>query len=72
VSQLAAAGDWKSDLARKAVGRIAQEGIEEAVEDAFQDIAFDAAINTLDRGVGNAIPNETIGSNAGDAIEAAW
>ena len=35
--------DWKGDLAKKAVGRAAREGIEDALEDEAVDAALSAA-----------------------------
>ena len=46
-SQAGALADWKSDLAKRAVGKAAREGIEEAVEDAIADAAFDTAFETV-------------------------
>jgi len=45
-SQAGALGDWKSELAKKAVGKAAREGIEEAVEDAISD-NIDTAFATV-------------------------
>jgi len=36
-------GDWAGDLAKKAVGRAAREGIEDALKDEALDATFDAA-----------------------------
>ena len=36
--QVNALSDWKSALARKAVGQVARAGIEEAVEDAAEKV----------------------------------
>ena len=69
-------GDWKSELAKKAVGKIAQEGIEEAVEDALKDAAFDAAVEAarldrIRRDAEHALHSAAIGSKAGGAARAA-
>src|SRR5262249_49809077 len=39
-----ASGDWKSHVAKRAIGRVAQEAIEEAIEDGLQDAVFDESI----------------------------
>jgi hypothetical protein len=36
-------GDWGEDLAKKAIGRVAREGIEEALKDQALDATLDAA-----------------------------
>ena len=65
-------GDWKSDLARAAVGRAARAGIQEAVEDALQDVAFEAAIAAARSNAAYAIrENVYVGIEARDAIGAA-
>jgi hypothetical protein len=66
-----AAADWKSHLAKKVVGRVAQEGIEEALEDVWQDAAFDVAAEAFDRHVGDAARAAAIGKTASEAVEAA-
>jgi hypothetical protein len=67
-----ALGDWKSDFARKAVGSIAQEAIEEAVEDELKDAAFDTLGADLSQaGRDYALRRTAIGSEAGRAIGAA-
>ena len=66
-----APADWKSHLARKVVGRVAQEGIEEALEDVWKDAAFDVAAGALDRHVGDASRRAQIGATASEAVEAA-
>jgi hypothetical protein len=38
-----AAADWKGDVARKAVGRVVREGLENAIKDAALDAALDTA-----------------------------
>src|SRR5215813_5462736 len=38
-----AGADWKGDVARRAIGRVAQEALENAIEDAELDRALDAA-----------------------------
>src|SRR5262245_22127959 len=74
--------DWKSELARKAVGRAAQEGIEEALEEGLENVARDAAFEAASRDAAydrreriarpvDAERREAIGSTAGDAVEAA-
>jgi hypothetical protein len=35
--------DWKSDIAKKTIGRAARAGIENAMREAVQDAAFDVA-----------------------------
>src|SRR5262245_24391213 len=50
-------GDWAGDLAKKAVGRAAREGI----EDALKDEALDATLDAAARGVavyGDAVRRE--------------
>jgi hypothetical protein len=65
-------GDWKSDLARKAVGRAARAGIQEAVENAVQDTAFDAALAAARSNATYVIrENVEVGMAARDAIGAA-
>jgi hypothetical protein len=41
-ASLGAAGDWKGDLAKTAVGHAVREGLQDAVQDAALDAAFDA------------------------------
>ena len=69
--QANAVGDWKSALARRAVGKAAQAGIEEAVEDVVKDVGFDAALDAARYKVGEAARREVLGANAGEALEAA-
>src|SRR5262245_5452903 len=65
-------GDWKSDLAKAAVGRAARAGIQEAVENAVQDAAFDAAISAARSSAAYAIrENIDVGIEAREAIGAA-
>ena len=64
-------GDWKSALARKAVGRAARAGIEEAVEDAVKDAAFEEALVDVGRQLEEARRRATLDSTAGEAFEAA-
>lgn len=67
-------GDWKSHLARKAVGRAARDGMGDAVEHAAKDAAFDAALGAVPRAgydVGNAVQRIGVGSTAGAGIESA-
>ena len=45
-------GDWAGDLAKKAVGRAAREGIEHALKDELKDEALD---RTLDAARGAAV-----------------
>ena len=40
-------GDWKSDIARRAIGSAARAGIRNAVQDAVADAAFDAAMSAV-------------------------
>ena len=62
-------GDWKSNLARAAVGRAARAGIQEAVENAVQDAAFDAAISAARSNAAYVIrENIDVGVAARDAI----
>jgi len=44
-----ALGDWKSDVAKRAIGRAAQAGIEAAVRNAVSDAAYDAAMSAGQR-----------------------
>jgi hypothetical protein len=46
-----ALGDWKSDVARRAIGRAAQAGIEAAVRNAVEDAAYDAAMSAAQNAV---------------------
>jgi hypothetical protein len=64
-------GDWKSQLARKAVGEAARDGIGDAVEDAAKDAAFDAALGQAGRHIGGAVPHVRVGSAASAGIESA-
>jgi hypothetical protein len=70
-SQMNLLGDWKSALARKAVGRAARAGIEEAVEHVVRDATFDAALVAVSRKVEEAEWREEFGSTASEAFEAA-
>jgi hypothetical protein len=70
-SQAAALADWKSSLARTAVGAVAREGIGDAVENAVKDRAFDAALDAAGSAVSEVAHPPTIGATAGDAIDAA-
>jgi hypothetical protein len=69
-------GDWKSHLAKKVVGEVAEEAIEEAMEDALQDAAFEAAVGAVDfyrvshKGA-EAESRASFGPRAGDAVESA-
>ena len=42
-----AAADWKGDVARRAIGRVAQEALEEAIEEAALERALDAATEAV-------------------------
>jgi hypothetical protein len=78
-------GDWKSDIARAAIGRAAQAGIEHAFKDAVTDAAFDAAMSAVATNAGNVgVPNPSevvvpsttteppvVGSTAAAAVDAA-
>jgi hypothetical protein len=69
-------GDWKSELAKKAVGRVAREGLEDALGDALRDAAFDAAAGAIDldrigRDVRDAARRAELGSTAREAVEVA-
>jgi hypothetical protein len=65
-------GDWKSDLAKKAVGKAARAGIQEAVENALQDAAFDAALAAAQSHAADVVyENVAVGTTARDAIETA-
>ena len=48
--------DWKDDLARKAVGRVAREGIEEALKDE----ALDAALSATARGTARYVESRRL------------
>jgi len=62
-------GDWKSDLARAAVGRAARAGIQEVVENVVQDAAFDAALTAARSGAIEVVrENVVVGTTARDAI----
>src|SRR5215813_11285212 len=63
--------DWKSALARKAVGRVAREAIGEAVENNMQDMAFDAAVSAVGSEAADVQQLAEFGSNADSAFEAA-
>jgi len=47
------AGDWKSDLAKQAVGRVVREGLEDAAKDAALDAALDVASDDMSPAVRN-------------------
>jgi len=69
-------GDWKSHLAKKVVGEVAEEAIEEAMENALQDAAFEAAVGAADfyrvsHERAAAASRASFGPRAGDAVEAA-
>ena len=57
-------------MARKAVGRVAQEAIEEAMEDVWKDAAINVGTEVLDRHLGDA-DWVAIGDTASDAVEVA-
>lgn len=46
-ASVALAGDWKSDLARTAIGSAVREGIEDAAKDAALDAALDVASDAI-------------------------
>jgi hypothetical protein len=64
-------GDWKSELAKKAVGKAAREGIEEAVEDAIADAAFDPAFETVSSNPGLRALAPTVGVAIEEAMRIA-
>jgi hypothetical protein len=63
--------DWKSALARKAVGRVAREAIGEAVENNMQGLAFDASVGVVGREARDVQQLAEFGSNADSAFETA-
>ena len=78
-AQITGLGDWKSHLAKKAVGEAARAAIGNAIEDAARDAAFDAALGAaVDRlpeihdDVANTVQqNIEVVSAAGEGIELA-
>src|SRR5262245_5357263 len=73
VNEAAVRGDWKSEAAKRAIGKAARAGIEHAVKDAVADAAFDAVLGTeeFDQDVGDAMRRAALGSTASAGIEAA-
>ena len=75
VPAVAMTGDWAGDLARKAVGKAAREGIEHALKDEALGEALDAAgrrvVTYADSVRRERYEREDIGEAVGTGVEAA-